>query len=73
MKNTLELLVYIISFIGFYLLLSLVGLIITERTYLQCIRNFDWFGIYSVLLGWWLAAIPCFDIKPTSTSFKLKN
>jgi hypothetical protein len=40
----------------FFLLLSLVGMLFTP--YLEIISNYNWFTVYAMFLGWWLAYFP---------------
>lgn len=56
MKSIVLILIYIASFFGFYLVLSLAGLI--WYPYLEVIKNPAWVMIYSLLIGWWVASFP---------------
>ena len=60
MKNTISITVYIIAFILFYLLLSLVGTIWID--YNEVIKIEGWFMTYCFLIGWWIAIIPATEV-----------
>ena len=57
MKTLALLVVYILSFISIFFILSLVGILFTND-YLSIIRNENWAGAYCLFLGWWLAILP---------------
>lgn len=57
MKTLFVIVLFFITYIGLFLLFSLLGLIWTS--YYDSIMDQGWFGVYTVFLGWWLAAIPC--------------
>lgn len=48
--------VYVLSFIAFFYILSLAG--IMYSTYSETINSDGWKGTYSLFFGWWLAALP---------------
>ena len=58
MKSLLLILIYIGTFIGMFLLISLIGLLWID-SYTDVIRDGDWFMMYTLSFGWWLAAFPC--------------
>jgi len=60
MKSLLLILIYIGTFIGMFLLLSLIGLLWID-SYSLIIRDGNWFMMYTLFLGWWLAAFPCIE------------
>lgn len=56
MKTLTLMLFYFILFIGFFLLLSTIGMLF--NSYSSVISNDNWFTLYALLFGWWLP-IPC--------------
>jgi hypothetical protein len=62
MKNTVSLVVYVITFIAMYFVLSLFGSIIGGCDYSTVLEERGWFIMYSLFLGWWLALIPANDV-----------
>ena len=60
MKILAVILIYIFLFMVFFFILSLVGILWMD--YKQVISNKDWFAAYSILIGWWLAAVPTVEI-----------
>jgi hypothetical protein len=61
MKALTCIVIYIASFIFLYMLLSVVGVVFTNNTYLSILRDGGWFGIYSLFIGSWLAALPTME------------
>lgn len=61
MKNTVSLLVYLITFIAMYFVLSLFGSIVIGCDYSTAIESRDWFVLYFLFIGWWVAIIPAVD------------
>jgi hypothetical protein len=57
MRSLLVILIYTGSFMGFFFLFSIIGLLWSE-SYHSIITNHNWFGCYSLLFGWWLAMFP---------------
>lgn len=47
---------------GFFFLLSAIGLLWCD-SYVEIIRNPNWFMFYTILLGWWLAMIPTIELS----------
>jgi hypothetical protein len=45
---------------GYFFILSFVGLLWCP-SYKEVITNGTWFFIYSLALGWWLAAFSCIE------------
>lgn len=56
MKSIMLLVIYFVSYIFFFLLLSTVGMFFTS--YIETITSDGWFIGYSMFLGWWLAIFP---------------
>ena len=56
MKSIILLVIYFVSYIFFFLLLSSVGLFF--NSYIETITSDGWFMAYSLFLGWWLAIFP---------------
>lgn len=59
MKTIIYILLYIFLTIGYYLLLSLIGLLFFKEngdhfTYVEITGNAFWFVFYLVLFHWWL-------------------
>jgi len=59
MKSLILMLIYIGTFFGMFSLISVFGLIISESSYLDIIRNNDWFMFYFLFVGWWIPIFPC--------------
>lgn len=62
MKTFKVILIFILSFFGFYFLLSLIGCMFFDDkgqhyTYEMIIGSQHWFFFYSVFLGWWIAGL----------------
>ena len=66
MKTTKAMLIYFISFVVGYLLLSTIGVMFhkigdiegdTHYGYTEILGSTAWFTIYSLFIGWWIAAI----------------
>jgi uncharacterized membrane protein len=56
MKSIILIGTYLVSFVLFFLLLSLIGVFFTP--YSEIITNHNWFMVYTMFLGWWLAIFP---------------
>ena len=56
MKSIILIGTYLVSFVLFFLLLSLIGVFFTP--YSEIITNHNWFMVYAMFLGWWLAIFP---------------
>jgi hypothetical protein len=54
MKTITLILIYIGTFMFFFFLLSLVGLL-WINTYWECISSVEWFVIYTIFIGWWIS------------------
>jgi hypothetical protein len=61
MKTSVATLVFIIAFFGMYFVLSAFGLAF-GLDYSECVSRVDWFIIYSLFIGWWLAGIFAHDV-----------
>ena len=59
MKFIIMILIYVISFVSLFLLLSTVGMI--WFTYREAINSVDWLIAYTVFIGWWVSLFPCRD------------
>lgn len=62
MKTTKSILVFTVTFILGYLLLSVLGCMFFDadgnhNNYSDVIGNRTWFTVYSTFIGWWVAAI----------------
>ena len=58
MKSIALLGIYLMSFIIIYMMMSLVGLVFSDASYLDILRSGNWGGIYSMLFGWWMSIFP---------------
>jgi hypothetical protein len=58
MKSIILLGVYLLSFITIFMMLSLVGLVFSNASYIDILRSSPWTIIYSLFLGWWLSIFP---------------
>ena len=56
MKSIILMFVYLGSFTLIYLMLSLIGALFYP--YKEVINNSDWFIVYTLFFGWWLAMFP---------------
>lgn len=56
MKSIILIGTYLVSFVLFFLLLSLIGVFFTP--YSEIITSHNWFMVYAMFLGWWLAIFP---------------
>lgn len=55
-------LIYILSFMGFFFILSSCGMIWQKAfdfdSYKSIVSDVPWFFVYTILIGWWLALLP---------------
>lgn len=58
MKSITLFCIYIVTFFGFYMFLSLGGLILSESSYLSILHDGGWFYIYFIFIGWWISVFP---------------
>jgi hypothetical protein len=63
MKKTISLLVYLITFFGMYFILSLFGCMFNDWNYKGVLESVNWFVLYSIFIGWWIAIIPLYDFE----------
>ena len=61
MKNTVSMMVYTITFMAMYFVLSLFGCLFVEGDYNDVLSDTQWFIMYTLFLGWWVALIPARD------------
>jgi hypothetical protein len=65
MKNTVSMMVYTITFMAMYFVLSLFGCLFftgnEHPDYDQVLGDTQWFIMYTLFLGWWVALIPARD------------
>jgi hypothetical protein len=62
MKTTKSILVFAVTFVLGYLLLSVLGCMFFDTDgnhnhYSDILGNRNWFTIYSIFIGWWVATI----------------
>lgn len=60
MKNTASMVVYVITFFAMYFAFSMLGMVF-GFTYKESLESENWFVMYSLFLGWWIAMIPAMD------------
>ena len=60
MKNTVSMVVYLITFFAMFFILSMLGMVF-GFTYKESLESEQWFIIYFMFLGWWMALIPAHD------------
>lgn len=56
MKSIILVTTYLLSFILFFFIISSIGLLWSSP--MDVYTSKDWFMIYSMFLGWWLAIFP---------------
>jgi hypothetical protein len=61
MKNTVSMMVYTITFMAMYFVLSLFGCLFVKGDYNDVLSDTQWFIMYTLFLGWWIALIPAVD------------
>lgn len=66
MKTTKAIVIWFVTFMVAYLVLSSVGCLFLDEggchySYCVCAGNVQWFLIYSLFLGWWLSSIIAMD------------
>jgi hypothetical protein len=67
MKSIILIGTYLVSFVLFFLLLSLIGVFFNP--YSEIITNHNWFMVYSMFLGWWLAIFPAREYYISQESY----
>jgi hypothetical protein len=58
MKSIALLGIYLMSFIIIYMMLSLVGLVFSDTSYMDILHSGNWSMVYSLFFGWWMASFP---------------
>jgi hypothetical protein len=58
MKSIALLGIYLMSFVIIYMMLSLVGLVFSNASYLDILRSQPWSVIYCMFFGWWMSIFP---------------
>ncbi len=58
MKSITLLGIYLMSFVSIYMMLSLVGLVFSDASYVDILHSSPWTMIYSLFFGWWLSIFP---------------
>jgi hypothetical protein len=61
MKNTIIMVVYIITFFAMYFVISMFGIALGFN-YKSVIEDEAWFIVYSIFLGWWIAFLTAQDV-----------
>jgi hypothetical protein len=66
MKTTKSMLVYFITFISMYFILSIFVCLFYSQTidqsrYVNCITDRSWLILYTLFLGWWISMIPTYE------------
>ena len=62
MNSIKIILIYILTFIGIYFVLSLLVMLFNGHDYLKAISSVDWFGMYTIFIGWWVALFPAYEM-----------
>lgn len=60
MKTINLLLIYVFTYMFFFLLLSLIGML-WNQSYSEVTGNANWFMCYTLFFGWWIALFPCIE------------
>ena len=55
MKFIILILLFLSAFMGFFFIISLIGTLWCN--YLVIITTVEWFMAYTILIGWWIAAM----------------
>ena len=58
MKFIILLSIYLLSFVGIYMMMSLVGLVFTDYGYVEILHSGGWAIVYSLFIGTWLSFFP---------------
>lgn len=58
MKSITLLAIYLLSFIIIYMMLSLIGLVFSNASYVDILHSNGWGPVYCLFLGWWLSIFP---------------
>jgi len=62
MKTLFLILFFTGVFMGFFFLMSSIALLWCD-TYAEIIKNPNWFMMYTLFFGWWLAMIPTIEMS----------
>ena len=68
MKSIALLGIYLMSFVCIYMMLSLVGLVFSDTSYVSILRSQPWGMIYSLFFGPWLSIFPAREYYLTQQS-----
>jgi hypothetical protein len=60
MKTINLFLIYVFTYMFFFFLLSLIGML-WNQSYSEVAGNANWFVFYSLFFGWWIALTPCIE------------
>jgi len=63
MRDTILLLVGIISYVVYFLLFSAIGWLLSDSSYVDIIHNVDWITIYTIFISWWCITITIIDLQ----------
>ena len=58
MKSIALLGIYLMSFVIIYMMMSLVGLVFSDASYVDVLRSQPWGAIYTLFFGWWMSIFP---------------
>ena len=62
MNSIKIILIYILTFVGIYFVLSLLVMLFNGHDYLKAISSVEWFGMYTIFIGWWVALFPACEM-----------
>jgi len=62
MKTLFLCIAWIVIFMLFFFLLSTIGML-WGYSYKAIISNVEWFGTYTMLIGWWIATFCVMEIN----------
>ena len=68
MKSIALLGIYLMSFVCIYMMLSLVGLVFSDTSYVDILHSNAWTMIYSLFFGPWMAFFPAREYYLTQQS-----
>ena len=63
MRDTILLLVGIISYVVYFLLFSAIIWLFCDSSYVDIIHNVDWITIYTIFISWWCITITIIDLQ----------
>ena len=67
MKTTKSMIIYFITFISAYFLIS-IFVSLFYQDYVICITDRTWLLIYSLFLGWWISMIPALEYSESNNN-----